>query len=159
MTSSSGRSDPFREEAAAPSNAVYPDHPRLAVGAVVFNAGRVLLVRRGRPPGKGQWAIPGGSVQLGETLQQAAEREVLEETGVVIRARKPVYTFDLVERDPSGRVRFHYVIVDLAADYIQGNPRSGDDAIDARWVAAEDLPDLGIHAATRDLLRLVFQFG
>jgi len=137
----------------------YPEHPRVAVGAVVFKEQRVLLVRRGRLPGVNQWAIPGGNVQLGETLQQAAEREVLEETGVTIRARQPVYTFDLVDHDDRGRVRFHYVIVDLAADYLDGDPRPGDDALEARWVPAEGLARLTINARTRALLLNTFNFG
>jgi 8-oxo-dGTP diphosphatase len=157
MTDSSG---PFKSVArTAPgrlSGPAYPDCPRLAVGAVVFKDQQVLLVRRGHPPGQGQWAIPGGSVHLGETLQQAAEREVLEETAVTIRARQPIYTFDLVDRDADGRVRFHYVIVDLAADYISGDPRAGDDALEARWVPVGELDRLGVNPATRALLRREF---
>jgi 8-oxo-dGTP diphosphatase len=137
----------------------YPDHPRAAVGAVVFKEGQVLLVRRGRPPGLGQWAIPGGNVRLGETLQQAAEREILEETGIVIAAREPVFTFDVVDRDPGGRVRFHYVIVDLAAEYLGGDLRAGDDALEARWVRPAELSSLPVNAITRALLSRRFQFG
>lgn len=150
MTASSGPSE--RPAAASLPAAAYPAGPRPAVGAVVLHAGRVLLVRRGRPPGQGLWSIPGGSVRLGETLQQAAEREVLEETGVAIRARQPIHTFDLVERDAAGRVRFHYVIVDLAADYLSGEPCAGDDAAAACWATAEDLEGPDIHPATRELL-------
>ena len=95
----------------------YPGHPRVAVGAVVFKDERVLLVRRGQPPSEDLWAIPGGSVEIGETLQEAAEREILEETGIKIRAGEPVFTFDVIERDRTGKIRFHYVIVDLVADY------------------------------------------
>jgi len=154
MTDSSG---PFKlVSPTAPgrlSGSAYPDCPRLAVGAVVFKDQQVLLVRRGHPPGQGQWAIPGGSVHLGETLQQAAEREVLEETAVTVRARQPIYTFDLVDRDADGRVRFHYVIVDLAADYISGNPCAGDDALEARWVPVDELDRFGVNPATRALVR------
>ncbi|MGD9150765.1 MAG: NUDIX hydrolase, partial [Desulfobacterales bacterium] len=87
----------------------YPDSPRVAVGAVVFKEDRVLLVRRGQPPAENLWAIPGGSVEIGETLQQAAEREIWEETGIRIRATKPIYTFDVIERDERQGIRFHYV--------------------------------------------------
>lgn len=137
----------------------YPDSPRVAVGAVVFKDHRVLLVQRGQPPGQGLWAIPGGSVKLGETLQQAAEREILEETGVVIVAQKPKCTFDVVDRDDNGQVRFHYVIVDLTAEYISGEPRPGDDAADVRWIAAQELSSLEVSASTLALLRETFQFG
>lgn len=123
-----------------------------AVGAVVFKCGRVLLVQRGRPPVQGQWAIPGGNVELGETLQQAAEREILEETGIVIRAKDAIYSFDAIIKDDLGRVQFHYVIVDLAAEYISGELRPGDDATDARWVAPHELDQLNISPPTLDLL-------
>jgi ADP-ribose pyrophosphatase len=138
---------------------VYPDHPLASVGAVVFKDNRVLLVQRGRPPAQGQWAIPGGRIALGETMQQAAEREILEETSIVIAAHEPIYTFDVLERDPRNQVRFHYVVVDLIADYIRGEPHPGDDAADARWVAAEELARMDINPRTRMLLHRVFQFG
>lgn len=137
----------------------YPDHPRAAVGAVVFKEGKVLLVLRGKPPAEGNWAVPGGSVKLGETLREAAEREILEETGIVIRAREPVLTFDTVDRDESGRVRFHYVIVDLIADYVSGEPKAGDDASDARWVSEAELKMLKVNSKTRELLANGFDFG
>jgi ADP-ribose pyrophosphatase len=138
---------------------VYPDSPRVAVGAVVFRADRVLLVLRGSPPARGTWAIPGGSVRLGESLRAAAERETREETGVIVRAGAPIYTFEVVERDPRGAVRFRYVIVDLAAEYVSGSPRAGDDALDARWVSAAELADLPVNPATRRLLRRQFGFS
>ena len=137
----------------------YPDHPRLAVGAVVFHDHRVLLVRRGKPPADGQWAIPGGAVELGETLAQAAEREILEETGIRIAALEPIYVFDTVERDPAGRVRFHYIIVDLEARYRGGELQAGDDAAEARWVSADDMKDLKVSPPTRQLLARRYAFG
>lgn len=85
----------------------YPDSPRVGVGAVVLREGRVLLVRRGVAPALGLWAIPGGALELGETLREAAEREILEETGITIRAGEPVFTCDVLVRDDDGRVRFH----------------------------------------------------
>lgn len=137
----------------------YPDHPRVAVGAVVFKDNRVLLVQRGRPPGQGQWAIPGGKVCLGETLRQAAEREILEETGIVIAAGEPVLTFEVIDRDADGRVRFHYVIIDLAAEYERGELQAGSDAMAARWVSPEELNTLPINPLTRKLLHRQYHFG
>jgi len=141
-----------------PENA-YPQHPCVAVGAVVFNDNRVLLVRRGKPPAMNLWAIPGGKVELGETLQAAAEREILEETGLRIRARDPIYTFDHLDKDDTGRIRFHYVIVDLVADFVSGEIRPGDDAAEARWVASHEIEALPVSPKTLALLRQMFHFG
>jgi ADP-ribose pyrophosphatase len=137
----------------------YPTTPGVAVGAVVFKDNCVLLVRRGQPPSEDLWAIPGGSVEIGETLQEAAQREILEETGITIRAGKPVYTFDAIERDGYGKIRFHYVIIDLDADYISGDPIAGDDALEARWVTAQEINDLRVSAPTVKLLKEKFRFG
>ena len=137
----------------------YPNQPVVAVGAIVFRNNRVLLVRRGQAPSYDLWAIPGGRVEIGETLQEAAEREILEETGITIQARKPVYTFDYIERDGSELPRFHYVIVDLIADYVRGETRAGDDAADARWVSAEELAGLKVSSKTVRLLKTRFDFG
>jgi 8-oxo-dGTP diphosphatase len=130
--------------------------PRVAVGAIVIKDGKILLVKRNKAPHKDFWAIPGGSVELGETLQEAAEREIREETGVTIEAKEPVFTFDLIERDEKGNVRFHYVIVDLAADYRHGELRPADDVRDARWFSSEELSHIHMTESTRQLL---FQTG
>ena len=140
-------------------SAHYPNGPRVAVGAVVFKENKVLLVLRGKPPAEKQWSIPGGCVELGETLQDAAEREIAEETGIVIHAKKPVYIFDVIERDEDGHIRFHYVIVDLAADYVSGKLRAGDDAVDVAWVSIKDLNNRNVSEATRKLLAQCYGFG
>ena len=129
------------------------------MGAIVFKDKQVLLVRRGKPPARDLWAIPGGSVEIGETLQRAAEREIFEETGITIQALEPVFTFDYIERDEFGCARFHYVIVDLTADYVRGEPRAGDDAADARWVSSQEMATLKISSKTRQLLKERFGFG
>lgn len=146
-------------EHGAEKSGQYPDEPRVGVGAVVFHNGRVLLVQRGRPPAVGAWSVPGGRLRLGEPLGQAAEREILEETGIVIRAGKPVFTLDTIDRDEEGRVRFHYVIVDLSAEYVSGTPRGGDDALEARWVSENELDELDVHPLTRRLLFESYGFG
>jgi 8-oxo-dGTP diphosphatase len=137
----------------------YPENPQVAVGAIVIKDGRVLLVRRGQPPSKGLWAIPGGRVELGETLKEAAEREIIEETGLTICAGDPVYTFDVIERDDAGHIRFHYVIVDLVADYLSGKINPSDDASEARWVTPEELEGLPMNETTRKVLTNVVHFG
>lgn len=146
-------------EAKHSTTRTYPDAPQPAVGAVVFKGDAVLLVQRGSAPSLGMWAIPGGRVRLGETLQAAAEREILEETGVVIRAGEPVLVFDVVQQDERGVVKYHYVIVDLAADYVSGELRAGDDADDARWITEEELKRMRVNPATRRLLAEKFNFG
>ncbi len=138
------------------SNREYPDHPRVGVGAVVLREGRVLLVRRGAEPAQGLWAIPGGGLRLGETLQEGAEREILEETGIVIRAGAPLFTCDSFQRDGEGRLRFHYVIVDMTADYLSGDVKGADDALEARWVSPAEIREL---PATKTTLRLLTQIG
>jgi len=133
----------------------YPDAPRLGVGAVVVKDGRALLVKRGKPPNEAMWAIPGGRVELGETLQRAVERETLEETGITVRAGSPILTFDVILRDDEGQVQFHYVIVDMPAEYLSGVARAGDDAREVGWKTAADIDALPVVQKTVDLLRQV----
>ena len=130
----------------------YPDSPRVAIGGVVFKEGGVLLVRRAKPPAFGEWAIPGGSVELGETLKQAVEREILEETGITVRAAEICHTFEALKRDDDGRVRFHYVIIDLRAEYLSGEPIPASDVTEAAWLTSEDLAERPVNASTLELL-------
>lgn len=127
--------------------------PRAAVGAVVMKEGKVLLAKRRNAPQKGKWAIPGGSVNLGETLQEAAEREIMEETGLTIQANEPVHAFDLIERDSAGNLRFHYVIIDLLADYTEGDVHPADDVSDAGWFSPDEIESLDITKTTKYLLK------
>jgi len=133
--------------------------PQVAVGAVVIKDGAVLLVKRSHAPSAGLWAIPGGSVELGESLRQAAEREIFEETGIRIAAGDPVLTFEAIERDEQGCVQYHYVITDLAATYLEGEPFPGDDAADARWIRPQELATLPVNRTTLDLLQQRFGFN
>jgi 8-oxo-dGTP diphosphatase len=126
--------------------------PKAAVGAVVIEEGKVLLVRRKYLPQKGKWAIPGGAVNLGESLQAAAEREIMEETGLTIEAKEPVHTFDLIKHNSKGDVIFHYVIVDLLAEYISGDLHPADDVSDARWFGPDEIEGPDISDNTQKLL-------
>jgi len=114
-------------------------HPSVGVGAVVVHEGRVLLIRRGKEPLRGRWTVPGGTVEVGETLHEALVREIQEETGIVVRPRDVLLVFDRIERDDGG-VRYHYVIIDYLCDYVSGSPRAGSDAEAVALVPPEDLP-------------------
>lgn len=133
----------------------YPEQPRIAVGAVVIHQNRVLLVQRGNAPAKGEWAIPGGKVELGETLRHAVEREIFEETGIKIRAGEIIYTFESIHRDQNGQVKFHYVILDYSAEYLSGNPVPQDDVWAAAWVSGQDAQTLNINPNTLSLLKKI----
>ncbi|MGD8569906.1 MAG: NUDIX hydrolase [Gammaproteobacteria bacterium] len=125
--------------------------PVVGVGAVVIHNDQVLLVKRAQPPFAGLWCIPGGKIRFGESMQRAAEREILEETGIVIRARQPVYAFEVIETSDSPSP-VHYVVVDLEADYMSGQPQPGDDAQDAAWFGKQDIENNDIQELTRDFL-------
>ncbi|MCX5826552.1 MAG: NUDIX hydrolase [Deltaproteobacteria bacterium] len=131
----------------------YPQKPIVGVGAIVVREGKVLLVKRAAAPGRGLWAIPGGSLELGETLQRGAEREILEETGIQIRAGAPIYTFDFLEYDTKNQLQYHFVVVDMEAEYVAGEVQAADDALDARWVSPEDLRTMSVSRNTLKILK------
>jgi 8-oxo-dGTP diphosphatase len=120
----------------------YPDRPVVAVGAVILDAGRVLLVQRGQEPLLGQWSLPGGAVEVGETLEAALAREVREETSLDVVVGPVVEVLDSIRRDAAGRPEYHYVIIDYACRVRGGTsmaPAHGTDAADARWVPIDEL--------------------
>jgi len=131
---------------------LYPTRPLVAVGAVVWDGRRVLLERRGQPPAQGQWAIPGGMVELGETVAVAVRREVHEECGIEIEVGPLLGLFEPILRDGDGRIRYHYTIIDFLAYYRAGELQPGDDAADVRWVSPDDLPHYELNPATRDMI-------
>jgi ADP-ribose pyrophosphatase YjhB (NUDIX family) len=126
----------------------YPDRPIVGVGAVVLDAGRVVLVKRANEPLKGQWSLPGGAVDVGETLVDAIRREVLEETGLDVEVGPIVDVIDRIRRDGDGRVQYHYVLVDFLCRPVGGALRSASDAEDALWAAGPDLVRYDIAKAT-----------
>jgi mutator protein MutT len=120
----------------------YPDRPIVAVGAVILDAGRVLLVRRGQEPLKGEWSLPGGAVEVGETLEAALVREVCEETSLDVVVGPVLEVLDSIRHDADGRAQYHYVIVDYACRVRAGTPTAavrGTDADDVQWVPVEEL--------------------
>jgi 8-oxo-dGTP diphosphatase len=132
----------------------YPARPVVGVGTVVWHGERVLLVQRGRPPRLGQWSLPGGAQQLGESLADAARREVLEETGITVDLGDVIATVDSIERDAEGRVRYHYTLVDFAAEAQTVVLAPGDDAADARWFEPHEIEGLGLWSETLRIIEL-----
>ncbi len=130
-----------------PSRA-YPDRPIVGVGVVVWRGGRVLLVRRGNPPRAGSWSLPGGAQELGETVFEAARREVREETGLEIAVVEVVEVVDSIHRDDAGRVAYHYTLIDLVAVAAGGELAAADDAIDAVWANPDELPRFQLWSET-----------
>jgi ADP-ribose pyrophosphatase YjhB (NUDIX family) len=132
----------------------YPDRPVVGVGAVVWRGDRLLLIRRGRPPRLGQWSLPGGGQQLGETLSEAVAREVREETSLELASVRLITTVDLIERDQEGRVQFHYTLIDFTAEAEAGEPIAGDDAVDIAWFRPDQLEGLGLWTETLRIIGL-----
>jgi mutator protein MutT len=118
---------------------VFPERPIIGVGAVILDGARVLLVRRAHEPLKGEWSLPGGAVELGETLAEALVREVREETGLEIRVGPVVEVVDRVHRTGAGRVEYHFVIVDYLCAPTGGQLAAASDADGACWAALDDL--------------------
>jgi mutator protein MutT len=135
-----------------------PSRPVVGVGAVLAIGGRVLLVRRAKEPLKGRWTLPGGTVELGETLEEAVVRELEEETGLCVAPRELLSVFDRIHRE-TGRVAYHYVIVDYLCERISGELRAGSDAAEVALAApsefdAYDLPDKARELALEGLRKL-----
>lgn len=116
----------------------YPERPIVAVGALVWRDNKILLVRRGNPPRQGEWSLPGGAQDLGETVFEAARREVREEAGIDIRVSGLVDVIDFMDRDGEGGIRYHYTLIDVLADYVSGDVTPGCDADDAAWFPLEE---------------------
>lgn len=130
----------------------YPDQPIIGVGGIIFGEDQVLLIKRGREPSLGQWSIPGGALLVGETLEEAVRREVLEETHLVVQVLTMVKVLERIFRDPDGRVAYHYVLVDFLCDCRAGELKSDSDAQDARFVNLQDLPSYRIAPVTLEVI-------
>jgi 8-oxo-dGTP diphosphatase len=140
------------------SSREYPERPLVGVGGVVIEDGRALLIRRGSEPLLGEWSIPGGSLELGETLEEGVARELLEETGLEVRVLELIEVFDRIYvettagTDAKRGPRFHYVIVDYLCERIRGDARAGSDVTDVTWAREDELEAYSLtETATRIL--------
>ncbi len=135
----------------------YPDRPLIGVGAIIVERDRAVLVKRGHAPLAGEWSIPGGLLEVGETLREAAVREALEETGLTVEAHDLLGVFDRVMRDDAGRVLYHYVLIDFLCRLKEGTLRAGCDAADAAWFTQAEVAALPLPAETAEVIRLGFE--
>ena len=126
------------------SDREYPARPIVGIGIVVIKGNTVLLVRRGKPPNIGSWTLPGGAQELGETTEDAARRELLEETGIEVGKLHFAATVDNIRHDETGRVRFHYTIIDFPAEWVAGEPVADTDVTEAVWAPLDALDDFGL---------------
>ncbi|HXZ28062.1 MAG TPA: NUDIX hydrolase [Terriglobales bacterium] len=131
----------------------YPERPLVGVGAVIVDGGRVVVVRRATAPLQGEWSIPGGMLELGETVREAAVREAREETGLVVEPGEVLGVFDRILPDSEGKIRYHYVLIDLLCRRVGGELRAGGDAAEARWLTAEELQSFPVAEPAAGLLR------
>ena len=134
----------------------YPDRPIVGVGAVIVHHGKVLLARRGAPPLKGEWSLPGGAVELGETLRTAAEREALEETGLVVNAGEVLEVFDRIIPGNDNRPQYHYVLVDFLCRVTGGELHAGGDVAEVAWSSQEELEKFRLEKPARDVISKAF---
>lgn len=134
----------------------YPERPIVAVGAVILDRGRVLLVKRGREPLKGEWSLPGGAVEVGESLEAALVREVLEETCLHVDVGPVVEVLDRIRRDGDGRVEYHYVIVDYVCRVRGGEAACGSDADAVEWVGRGDVARYAVTPAAAAVIEKAF---
>jgi 8-oxo-dGTP diphosphatase len=135
----------------------YPETPLVGVGAVILDQGSVVLVKRRFPPLAGEWSIPGGRLEIGETLREAVVREAREETGLTIEPAEVLGVYDRLLRDEAGRILYHYVLIDFLCRQLAGELQADGDADDARWFSQEETSKISLLEDTAEVIRLGFE--
>lgn len=135
----------------------YPETPLIGVGVIIIEEDRVALVKRGHPPLQGRWSIPGGVLEIGETLRKATIREALEETGLTIEPGELLGVFERVVPDAEGRMKYHYVLIDFLCRRVSGELQAGDDAEEVRWFRREELHALDLAHETEEVILKGFE--
>ncbi|MGA2099754.1 MAG: NUDIX hydrolase [Candidatus Sulfotelmatobacter sp.] len=134
----------------------YPESPLVGVGSIIIEGDRVLLVKRAHPPIQGQWSIPGGVLEVGELVREAAVREAREETGLIVEPGDLLGVYDRVLRNAEKRVQYHYVLIDFLCRRVGGELLAASDAAEVRWFTREELPELKLAEDTQDVIRRGF---
>jgi 8-oxo-dGTP diphosphatase len=135
----------------------YPERPVVGVGGVVISGGRVLLVRRGAPPLEGQWSIPGGMLELGETVFEGVRRELAEETGMEVRVVDLIEVFERISLDGEGKPKYHFVVLDYLCEPVQGDACAGSDAEEVAWVLVEELSKYSLAVSAHRVIEKAFE--
>lgn len=135
----------------------FPEIPLVGVGAIIIEDGRVVLVKRARPPLQAQWSIPGGALEVGELVREAVVREAREETGLIVESGELLGVYDRVLRDSNQRVQYHYVLIDFLCRRVGGELAAADDAAEVRWFTRYELPALNLVEDTQDVIRKGFE--
>lgn len=137
----------------------YPEHPAVGVGGIVLKEDSILLVRRGNPPSKGQWGVPGGVLELGESVKAGVAREVKEETGIEVEVGDLVEIFEVFQKDPWGATEFHYVLLDYLCYYVSGELQAGDDADECQFIPFDKLSQENLSPAVEELVECLKKRG
>jgi 8-oxo-dGTP diphosphatase len=135
----------------------FPEQPIIGVGAIILDGDRVLLVKRAHPPIQGQWSIPGGALEVGELVREAAVREAREETGLIVEPGELLGVFDRVLRDPEQRVQYHYVLIDFLCKPVGGELCAASDAAEVQWFTRRELPALNLADDTHEVILKGFE--
>ena len=135
----------------------YPETPLVGVGAIIIEDSSVVLVKRGHAPLQGKWSIPGGVLEIGETLRKAVVREALEETGLAVEPGELLGVFERVIADDQGKMRYHYVLIDFLCQRVAGELAAGDDADEVRWFRREELRGLELAQETEEVILKGFE--
>jgi 8-oxo-dGTP diphosphatase len=138
-------------------NREYPDRPFVGVGAIIIEDGRVLLVKRAHAPLAGEWSIPGGVLEVGETLREAAIREALEETGLRVEPTTLLGVYDRILRDADERTLYHYVLIDFLCRRLTGEALASGDAAEVCWFRQEEISGLSLAEDTSEVINLGFE--
>jgi 8-oxo-dGTP diphosphatase len=150
---------PRLREARIVDSREYPERPIVGVGGVIISGGRVLLIKRGHPPLEGEWSIPGGTLELGETLLEGVRRELAEETGMDVRVLDLIEVFERVFRDEAGKARYHFVILDYLCEAINGQPRAGSDVTDVAWAFEAELERYSLTPTAKRVILRAFEMS